>query len=504
MVTFGKHTALNPNLEGFFSQFSKHIAGQHQTIKTPYHKSVRIIYADWAATGRAYVPIEERINKDVLPFMANPHSHANSTAEAMTAALKKGIQIIKQHVGANESDVLITAGSGMTGVINEFQRMLGFKIHETFKSQISLNIEDRPVVFITHMEHHSNQVSWLETLAEVRIVPPGNDGKVSIENFSNEISKFSDRKRKIAAITACSNVTGIKTPYYEIAELIHRENGFCFVDFTCAAPYLDIDMHPPTSNQYLDAVCFSPHKFLGGQGAPGILVFNNKLYNNLIPDEPGGGTVTWTNPWGEHSYSHTIETRESGGTPPLLQIIKTAMCVKLKNEMGVSNIIQREKQQLDILWKVLTKIPNLHILAANENNRLGLISFYIEGLNYNLAVRLLNDRFGIQARGGCSCAGTYGHFLLDVTRESSLSITSKIDAGDFSDKPGWVRLSIHPTQPDADITYIASAVEQLALQYRDWILDYNFDPKSGAVQHKFVGTEECSVCVADELFKEFI
>ncbi len=334
------------NLEHYFLKYRDNIIGQDQMIKTPYHESIRIIYTDWTASGRMYLPIEKRLLKKLLPFVANTHTDTNDTGSTMTYAYHKAQQIIKKHVGANEKDVLISSNSGMTGVVNKFQRILGLKIHECFKKNLSLADEDKPIVFITHMEHHSNQTTWIETIADVIVVPPNEKGLVCVENFKKSFEQYKHRKKKIAAITSCSNVTGIMTPYMDIAELIHQYNGICFVDFACSAPYVSIDMHVDDENgRYLDAIYFSPHKFLGGPGSSGILIFNQKLYANSIPDNPGGGTVDWTNPWGEHKYIDNIEAREDGGTPGFLQTIRVAFCMQLKDEMGVENIHKREDER---------------------------------------------------------------------------------------------------------------------------------------------------------------
>ncbi len=432
-----------------------------------------------------FLPIEERLRDSLMPFVANTHTDTNYTGSKMTYAYHKAQEIIKQHVGASKDDVLISSNSGMTGVINKFQRILGLKIHESFKAAIDIREEDRPIVFITHMEHHSNQTSWIETIADVEVVPPDNEGLVSVENFRKAFEKYANRKTKISAITSCSNVTGIMTPYTEIAKLSHEFGGLCFVDFACSAPYVTINMHPnDDEDKYLDAVYFSPHKFLGGPGTTGILVFNQKLYSNTVPDNPGGGTVDWTNPWGEHKYIEDIEAREDGGTPAFLQTMKAAMCMRLKEEMGVENIQKREEEILELIWGALDKIPNLHILADEHKERLGVISFYIDDLHYNLGVKMLNDRFGIQTRGGCSCAGTYGHYLLNVTEASSKEITDLIDAGVCSSKPGWIRLSIHPTHTNKEVEFMMECVQKLAENHSTWASDYIVDSHSGNIKHK--------------------
>jgi len=472
-------------MEQYFSKYRKGILGLNKKIKTPIHKSVNLLYADWTASGRVYAPIEERLHFKILPYVANTHTDTNYTGSIMTYAYEKAKEIIKEHVGANENDVLISSNSGMTGVVNKFQRILGIRVHESFKNSIHIKEKNKPVVFISHMEHHSNQTSWIESLVDVVVVKPDENGLVSVDNFKDEIEKYKNRKSKIVAITSCSNVTGIITPYMDIAELIHQYNGVCFVDFACSAPYVHINMHPKeNSNRYLDAIYFSSHKFLGGPGTTGILVFNKNLYANGIPDNPGGGTVDWTNPWGDHKYVEDIEAREDGGTPAFLQTIKAAMCMQLKDEMGVENIEKREKQILNLIWPALEDIPNLHVLAGEHKDRLGIISFYIEDLHYNVGVKMLNDYFGIQTRGGCSCAGTYGHFLLNVTKEYSKVITNEIGFGNCEKKPGWIRLSIHPTHSNSEINYLVFALKKLSQNHLSWAKNYEINKSNGSVKHK--------------------
>lgn len=458
-------------LEVYFERFRKQVSGDHHLIRTPYGDK-ELIYADWTASGRMYRPIERRLSEEIAPFVANTHTETNTTGRAMTHAYHRAREIIKAHVGAFDTDVLISANSGMTGVVNKFQRILGLRVHERFHSSIQPQGNERPVVFVSHMEHHSNQTSWLETLADVEIIQPTPDGLVDLNSLEQLLKIHAKRTVKIAAVTSCSNVTGISTPYHDIAEMMHRAGGLCFVDFACSAPYIDICMRPEDSLRHLDAIYFSPHKFLGGPGATGILIFDPKLYANRIPDNPGGGTVDWTNPWGEHKYLDSIEAREDGGTPAFLQTIRCALSIRLKEEMGVKNILDREHELLELIFPRLKAIPNLHVLAGQHEDRLGVISFFIEGLHYNLGVKLLNDRFGIQTRGGCSCAGTYGHYLLEVSQEYSSSITEQINSGDLSSKPGWIRLSIHPVMTTADILYILDALEELSANFREWSEEY--------------------------------
>ena len=472
-------------MEDYFNKYRSGIIGQNHSIKTHLHDAIKLIYADWTASGRMYLPIEERMMEEVYPYVANTHTDTTYTGSKMTYAYEKAQAAIKAHVGASKDDILISSSAGMTGVVNKLQRILGLKVHENFRNRIHLAAEERPIVFVTHMEHHSNQTTWLETLADVIVVPPDDCGLVSVEKFHQYFQHFANRQVKIAAISACSNVTGIRTPYLDIAEMAHRCGGLCFVDFACSAPYDAIDMHPDDNRGcYLDAIYFSPHKFLGGPGTTGILIFNKRLYSNAIPDHPGGGTVEWTNPWGEHRYIDNIEAREDGGTPAFLQTIKAAMCLNLKDEMGVDNIHQREQELLEVLWGELEVVPNLHILADAHRDRLGIVSFYVDDLHHHIGVKVLNDRFGIQTRGGCSCAGTYGHYLLNVGRLHSREITDRINVGDLSTKPGWIRLSIHPTHSDADVLFMAQAIQKLAQNHRHWSNDYHIDLSRGKIEPK--------------------
>ncbi len=222
---------------------------------------------------------------------------------------------------------------------------------------------------------------------------------------------------------------------------------------------------------------------MGGPGSSGVLIFNNNLYKNTIPDNPGGGTVSWTNPWGNHKYIDDIETREDGGTPGFLQTIRTALSIRLKEKMGVENILQREHELLEIIFEKLGDIPNLKILAPKIQDRLAVISFYIDDLHFNLGVKLLNDRFGIQTRGGCSCAGTYGHYLLHVDQETSNNITCEIDQGDLTHKPGWIRMSIHPTTTNAEVEYVCDSIKQLAENFSEWGKEYKYNSKSNEYFH---------------------
>ncbi len=471
------------DLEKYFAPFRKSVIGASQSFQTPFGKR-KIIYADWTASGRLYGPIEKALVKKFGPFVGNTHTEVTVTGTTMTRSYHQAQQIIKKHVNAGPGDVLLEAGSGMTGAVNTLQRILGLKIHEKFLKSVKLPVNERPVVFITHMEHHSNQTSWLETICQVEVIPPGADGLVDLENLRSLLKKYRNRKTKIAAVTAGSNVTGLQPPIHAIAKLMHQNGGWCFIDYACAAPYCAINMHPRDPQAAFDAIYFSPHKFLGGPGAPGILIFESKLYKNKVPDRPGGGTVLWTNPWGGHRYFEDIEGREDGGTPPFLGTIKAALAIKLKEKMGVKNILAREKEILGVLMPALKKIEKLHILAGEHEERLGVISFNIEGLHYNLVSKILNDRFGIQTRGGCACAGTYGHYLFKIAKKVSQKITKQLDLGDYSSKPGFVRLSINPIMSNQEINLIIKALVAVATKGKLWAKAYRYNNRTNEFDYR--------------------
>jgi selenocysteine lyase/cysteine desulfurase len=476
-------------LENYFLPFRENIIGINHHFNSPYGKQ-KLIYADWIASGRLYRPIEDILLNKFGPMVGNTHSESSETGTFMTLSYKEAHNIIKKHCNASKDDVIITSGSGMTAMVCKFQRILGLKVPEQLSDFLHLPEELKPIVFITHMEHHSNQTTWLETIADVVIIDPDEEGLVDLDDLHRKLEIYKDRKLKIGAFTAASNVTGIEPPIHQLAKIMHQNGGYCFIDFACAAPYVEINMHPINEEESFDAIYFSPHKFLGGPATPGVLIFNSKLYHNRVPDLPGGGTVDWTNPWGQHKFNENIEIREDGGTPAFLQTIKAALAIKLKEEMKVDKIRSREKELIKIAFSELRKIPNINILADNVEDRLGAISFYIDKIHYNLIVKLLNDRFGVQVRGGCSCAGTYGHYLLHVDRNHSKRITEKINQGDLSEKPGWVRLSIHPTMLNDEVYFIADAIKQIVTNIDKWASDYNYDCSKNEFYNKYYSNSD--------------
>ena len=476
-------------MESHFELFRKNIVGQDIEFDTPYGKK-KLIYADWIASGRLYGPIEDRMRNEIMPFCANTHTETSMTGMIMTRAYFDAKAYIKEQVNACANDMLVFCGSGMTGAISKLQRILGLRLPERLNdymkedSRIDLcEEENKPVVFITHMEHHSNHTTWIETIADCVMINETADGLVDLNHFDELLDKYENRKLKIASVTACSNVTGIETPYYEIAKRVHKAGGCIWVDFACSGPYVKIDMHPEEEGAHLDAIFVSPHKFLGGPGTPGVVVFHKDYYKNDVPDIPGGGTVYYTNPWNDHKYVQDIESREDGGTPPFLQGIKAALAFKLKEEMGIEAMLEREHTLVHRAMDAMEKIEGLHILAGEHKDRLGAISFYIDDMHFNLVVKLLNDHYGIQMRGGCACAGTYGHCLLNIDKDTSYKILDRIEQGHIDERPGWIRFSIHPTMSDADLDTILDALKHIAENKQELAKDYTYNPTKNIYTH---------------------
>ncbi len=439
------------SLETHFDRFRRQIIGVDQTFESPYGEQT-IRYVDWTASGRLYAPIERKLQETFGPFVGNTHTETNVTGTSMTQAYHYAAEIIKKHVHAGPNDVLLNVGFGMTSAVNKLQRILGLRVPEQLRDRVHVPPEERPVVFVTHMEHHSNQTSWEETIGDVVVIRPDRRGLVDVGDLEMQLDAHRHRKVKIGSFTACSNVTGIRTPHHALAKVMHQHGGWAFVDFAAAAPYVAIDM----------------------QG----------LYHLKTPDQPGGGTVLWTNPWGGHRYAPEIEIREDGGTPGFLQAIRSALAVKLKEEMGIAMIAAREAELCERMFLGLSQIPGLVVLAEAHRERLPIFSFYVENVHYNLIVKLLNDRYGIQVRGGCSCAGTYGHYLLHVDPATSAEITDKIDHGDLSAKPGWVRVSLHPTTTDAEVDLVVEALREIARNHAAWGADYEYSTRTNEFHHK--------------------
>lgn len=463
--------------EDHFERFRRDIVGIDRQIPNPFGESNPLLYVDWTASGRGFRPVERRMG-EFLENYGNSHSEDSHVGRCSTHAYEAARASIKRHVNASENDALLFIGSGATGAINWFQRMLGLK-------DLQVQQDRRPVVIITDMEHHSNHTSWEVTAAEVIILSPTPKGLPDLDQLQTLCKQYQDTKRPLyGSFTACSNVTGVITDYHKMASIVHENGGFCFIDFAAGAPYMNIDMHPADPLESLDAIFFSPHKFLGGPGSSGVVVFDARLYTPRDPVNVGGGIVKWTNPYHQFRFLDDIEHREDAGTPAILQSVRAASAVEVKEQMIVEKIEARKKVLLETAIDRLSKIENLKILEEHNHNRSGIISFVVNGLPYGLVVTLLSDLFGVQARGGCSCAGTYGHRLFGISRNESQKITDLIDRGDNSQKPGWVRISLHPTMTDHELDRVLTSIESVVEDGHKFMRFYNYSAGTNAWVYK--------------------
>jgi selenocysteine lyase/cysteine desulfurase len=395
-------------------------------------------------------------------------------------------------VGATSDDVVIFAGSGATGAIDKLIGILNLRIPRdldekwNFSEQIPEN--QRPVVFIGPFEHHSNELSWRESICNVVTIREDADGHVDLSHLKVELNKYSNRTLKIGSFSAASNVTGIITDTEAVSVLLHEHGAFSFWDFAAAAPYVEINMHPENPEARMDAIFLSPHKFIGGPGTPGVLVLNHSLAHNTVPVVPGGGTVTFVNSL-EHRYLKNTAHREEGGTPAIIESIRAGLVFQLKEAVGVTAIHATEQKFLARAVEAWEREFGIEILGNLKAERLSILSFVVRTpsgklLHHNFVVALLNDLFGIQSRGGCSCAGPYGHRLLGIDTHRSHEIEEEVNTGCEGIKPGWVRINFNYFFSDAVVDYIIASMRFVAREGHHFLTDYSFDPDSGLWHHR--------------------
>jgi selenocysteine lyase/cysteine desulfurase len=446
----------------------------------------RVTYADYTASGRALDFVERFVHDEVLPRYANTHTESSGTGLQTTRLREDARRIIRDAVGGDDDTVVIFTGSGSTGAIDKMIHILGLRIPADLDDRYDLAARipatERPVVFIGPFEHHSNELPWRESIADVVVIPEDADGHVDWGVLEAALRRFADRPLKIGSFSAASNVTGIVTNTRAVSELLHRYGALSFWDFAAAAPYVDIDMDGK------DAMFLSPHKFVGGPGTPGVLVVRRELLRNRVPTVPGGGTVDYVNP-NEHHYVTDPERREEGGTPAIVESIRAGLVFQLKQAVGTGVIRAREEYFLRRAVESWRANPAIEILGNLDAERLSIVSFVVRRpggryLHHNAAVALLNDLFGIQSRGGCSCAGPYGHRLLGIDVERSHRFADEIVAGCEGIKPGWVRVSFNYFISPAVFEYIVEAVHLVATYGWALLPEYRFDPYSGLWRHR--------------------
>jgi selenocysteine lyase/cysteine desulfurase len=496
------------------------IIGNDLVFRTPFGGR-NILYADYTASGRGVKFIEDKV-QNILCSYANTHTEDDYSGKFLTQVFHQAQKRIKQHVNAGPEGKVICVGSGSTGALKKLQEIIGVTIPPVTRERIFQSIEklgsdckevweraerERPIVFIGPYEHHTNELMWREAFVEVVVVGLDSQGRIDIQDLARKVSdrKYRDRF-KIASFSAGSNITGIRTGVYEIARISHGNDCLIFFDFAAVAPYVEIDMNKE-KDSYFDAVFFSPHKFLGGPGSSGVLVFREHLYrDDLPPTTAGGGTVDFVG-FHAHDYCKDIETRETAGTPPILQTIRAALVMDLKDKIGVEKIERIEAEYTRDFLTRLRTMPNLEMVGrVDPEEKIPIVSFNIKHkdriLHPKFVTKLLNDLFGIQSRAGCSCAGPYGHVLLGISDEMSAKYREAIQNGFLGLKPGWVRINLHYTFTQKDVEFLARAIEFVALYGHLFLPKYRFNIQTGEWSHEGFQEEKVEFGVENEFQTE--
>lgn len=498
------HTKLEPEY------LRQQIVGIDSTFKTPFGERL-MVYCDYTASGRCLRFVESYL-QSLQRVYANTHTEDDITGRSMSQLLHEAEDAIKSSVNAGPDGRVVACGTGATGAIDKLQQIIGVALapatrqnlldmldssNSKFGSEDFRNLvaAKQPVVFIGPYEHHSNEISWRQCLATTVAVRLDSCGNIDLAHLEDllQAPEYQGRLR-IGSFSAASNVTGIRSDVRRIACLLHKYDAIACFDFAACAPYVDIDMNPePTSAEEdpsIDALFISPHKFLGGPGSSGVLVFNERIYHSeLPPSVSAGGTVDYVGLTDQDFITQT-EEREKAGTPGVLQTLKAGLVFKIKDRVGVDVINKREHELTQRALTSWGENERIEILGNPDPGcRVGIISFNIKNqdgqyLHHKFVTALLNDLFGIQSRAGCSCAGPYGHRLLNIDADKSERYRHAVKDGYCGMKPGWCRVGPHWVMDDAEVDYVIAAVHFVARHGHDFLCLYDFDLCTGTWTHK--------------------
>ena len=467
------------------------IIGEGELMDGPFGPR-RVTYADYAASGRSIDFIEDFIRDAVLPLYANTHTESSGTGLQTSRLREDARRIIRDAVGGTEDDLVIFCGSGATAAVSKLIGIMELRIpaglDERYHLAAQIPAGQRPVVFAGPYEHHSNELPWRESIADVVVIGEDADGHIDLVDLERQLARFAGRPLLIGSFSAASNVTGILTDTSAVAEMLHAHGALSFWDYAAAAPYVPIRVarSTPDTADHKDAIFLSPHKFPGGPQTPGVLVVRRDLVRNTVPTAPGGGTVAFVDPIG-HRYLDDPVAREEGGTPAIVESIRAGMVFGLKQAIGTDVTQASEDRLLRHALDRWEHSPGIEILGSRRSRRLALVSFRIrhggQYLHHNFVVALLNDLFGIQARGGCSCAGPYGHRLLEIGPARSHALRDEIGQGCDGVRPGWTRVNFNYFITGDAADYIIDAAGLIAAGGYRLLPDYRFDPRTGLWRH---------------------